>query len=242
MRDFLYALSLKYEGDVYKMYKAIFSKETIKPVKAPDNILTIDDENYPEIFKQLSMPPLILFYEGELELIHELMVGVIGSRKPLIQSIDYTKKLIQFLNVPVVSGLAYGIDSIAHTECLNNSLKTIAVIGSGFENVYPKEHQLLFESCHLVLSEYPPKTKPKPHYFIQRNRIIACLSDALIITEAKVKSGTSHTARFALELGKDIYCVPGDPESKHFQGCLNLINDGAFCLFDIKKQLAKYCK
>ncbi len=242
MRDFLYALSQKYDGDVYKMYKALMRKEEIKPMKVCEDCIIITDEIYPEVFKELAFPPLVLYYRGDISLIKEECVGIIGSRKPLGMSVSFTKEIVSKLSGVTISGLAYGIDSIVHEETLKDKRPTIGVIGSGFDNMYPSKHQSLMEKCSLVLSEYPARVKALPHHFIQRNRIIASLSSVLIITEAKLKSGTSHTARFALDLGKDIYCVPGHPLEKNYEGCHALINDGAYCLYDLKKQLAKYCK
>lgn len=159
---------------------------------------------------------------------------MVGSR----DASDYGKKYtalfsnsIASSNITVVSGLAVGIDSIAHQNAMKEKGKTMAVIGSGFSHIFPEENFLLFEQIlengGCILSEYPPETKPNMQAFPIRNRIIAGLSMAVIVIEAKHRSGSGITARYALEEGKEVFCIPHSIEDKRGAGCHHLIQKGA---------------
>lgn len=177
--------------------------------------------------------PLVLFFKGNINLINSLSVGIVGSRKYTYYgekvTRNYSKELSNY-GLTIISGLAEGIDSISHTECINNDGKTIAVLGGGFNNIYPSSNLGLFDKIQekgLVLTEYFPTVKPKPYMFPRRNRIIASLSDALLVTEAGEKSGSLITASLCLDYGKDVFGVCGNIDSKSSNGVNELIKSGA---------------
>lgn len=179
-------------------------------------ILTIFSENYPKRLIDLPDRPLILYAKGDLELLDKLAIGIVGTRMPTnygkIVAENFADRLARSGFV-VISGLCYGVDEIAHKTTLQAGGKTIAVVGSGFNNIYPSTNTELSKqiaSVGLLLSEYPPSFKPKRYTFPLRNRIIAGLSDGVLIVEAGLKSGTIHTKEYATEYGKDIFAVPGN--------------------------------
>ncbi len=243
MREKLITLSYIFSGDISKMEQAIRNKVEVKINwkyinylnKFKINVLTICDENYPKKLLQLYNPPLVIYYLGSIEMLDDYISGVIGSRKNLKYSEEVCLKVLEKI-VPkstIVSGLANGIDSIAHYNTISNGGKTIAVIGSGFNNIYPKDNKQLASIIarkHLLLSEYPPNTNASRHHFPLRNRIIAALSDDLYVIEAALKSGSLITANIALDLGKNIFCAPGSLLYNNYKGSHQLINDGAYLL------------
>lgn len=200
------------------------------------NFCYIKEKEYPKILKEIYSPPLVLYYKGCLKFNDCLSLSVVGSR----DNSDYGKKALQCLlekvssyNLVIVSGLAIGIDSIAHFTALEQGLKTIAVLGSGlnYNSIYPKRNISLFnkiiENNGAVISEFPPGTAPLPQNFPQRNRIIAGLSRATLIIEAKKKSGSLITAYQALNEGREVMAVPGSIFSDLSEGCNDLISRGA---------------
>lgn len=183
-------------------------------------ILTKYDKEYPEKLRYLPDAPFFLFCKGDIGLLNKDALSVVGTRKPTNYGRVVTAKLVSEVasnKITIVSGLAYGIDSIAHKKCLEVGGKTIAVLGSGFNEIYPAEHRGLAEEIAkkgLLISEYAPNKVATKYTFPQRNRIIAGLGDGVLITEATLKSGTIHTKDFALEYGKNIYSVPGNIDSE----------------------------
>lgn len=177
------------------------------------------DEEYPEKLFFLHDAPYILYYMGDISLLNKPSLGVVGTRKPTNYGRMVTEKLVRDVasaGIVIVSGLAYGVDSIAHRKCLEVGGKTIAVLGGGFDNIYPSEHKSLAEEIAekgLLITEYRPKRRATQYTFPTRNRIIAGLSDGVLITEASIKSGTIHTKDFALDYGKNLYAVPGNIDS-----------------------------
>lgn len=182
-------------------------------------IVTIFDDDYPEKLKQMNDSPFILYYKGDLSLASKPALAVVGTRKPSAYGKMATEKLVGQVasaGVVIVSGLAYGIDSIAHRKTLEVGGKTIAVLGSGFDNVYPSQHQSLADEIArkgLIISEQRPKKGATKYLFPLRNRIIAALGEGTLITEAGIKSGTVHTKDYALDFGRDVYVVPGNIDS-----------------------------
>lgn len=236
MRKLLVYLALKYQGDYNKISKAILENElydhkTIEQQvgQIKSQFVTILDEEYPILLRQLKHPPYVLFYYGDLSLTKYNCIAMIGMR----ECSEYGKTMAKYVTEQlrdycvVVSGLAKGIDGICHKY----ARKTIAILGSGIDYCYPKENLSLYLQIKkegLIMSEYPNKTPPKSFYFPWRNRIVAALSKGVIVIEAKRKSGTMITVSNALELGKMVYAVPcriGDHD-----GTLSLIKDGAVCL------------
>lgn len=189
---------------------------------------------YPSLLHELVDPPAVLYAKGKLEfLTAEWKIAVIGSRKATLyteQSLDYIIPPLVEKNIVIVSGLARGADTMAHLSALRYGGKTIAVLGSGFFHIYPKENKELAEEIsknHLLLSEYPPYAGPKKWRFPMRNRIISGLSNGVVVTEAAKKSGTVSTMEHALEHGKDVFAVPGSIQSELSLGPHQLLLDGA---------------
>ncbi len=202
------------------------------------NVINISnkDKDYPLRLTQLHDKPRQIYQRGAdiKKLLEAPTVGIVGSRKVSGYGRNVTQNLASALarkNIVIVSGLALGVDSIAHQAAINSSGKTIAVLPCGIETIYPASHfQLadkIIKTGGALVSEYAGKEMPMRHSFIERNRIIAALCDVLLITEAAEKSGSLHTARFALELGKTVAAVPGDIYSPTSAGCNNLIKAGA---------------
>ena len=236
IRDYLIYYSLKYNGDYQKVKRAIIDREDMTDEEFPpikSGVVTFDDEDYPDYLKRINDPPLVLYYYGDISLLKNIdkHVGVIGSRNFSEYGKEATENIVSGIakDTVIVSGLAYGIDAIAHACAINNKGKTIAVLGSGIDVCYPPENQELYEKIkknHLVISEYPGLTQPSPDKFPFRNRIIAQLSKCVLITEAYARSGTSITANFALMLGRTVCCVPYPVGKNSF--CNKFINQGAF--------------
>lgn len=180
-----------------------------------------DDEDFPEKLYNIDDVPYILYYKGDLSLLKNPSLAVVGTRKPTNYGRYVTEKLVRDVaeaGIVIISGLAYGIDSIAHRKCLEVGGKTIAVLGGGFDKIYPSEHQSLADEIAqkgLLISEYRPKRVATKYTFPHRNRIVAGLCDSLLITEASFKSGTIHTKDFAIDYGKDVFAVPGNIDSEN---------------------------
>ena len=212
------------------------------------NFITINDDVYPECLKEISNPPLKLYYKGNLDLLkEERLIAVVGTRNPSSYGklcCEYMVKKMTSANITIVSGFAKGIDSIAHKTSLLTGGKTIAVIASGLDIVYPASNLSLYreiEEKGLILSEYEAGVKPFKFNFPQRNRIIAGLSKGIIVVESKDRGGSLITADLALEFNRDVYAVPGDVFSEYSKGCNNLIRDSkAKSLSNINELLDDY--
>ena len=212
------------------------------------NYFTIEDDIYPQCLKEISNPPLKLYYKGNLDLIKdETLIPVVGTRNPSSYGklcCEYMVKKMTSANITIVSGFAKGIDSIAHKTSLLTGGKTIAVIASGLDIVYPASNLSLYreiEEKGLILSEYEAGVKPFKFNFPQRNRIIAGLSKGTIVVESKDRGGSLITADLALEFNRDVYAVPGDVFSEYSKGCNNLIRDSkAKSLSNINELLDDY--
>ncbi len=212
-------------------------------------VLSINKNTYPVRLINISSPPPILFYRGNTAhdiLRSEYFVSVVGTRNPTAYGKSVTKMIVGDLvkrGVVIVSGMARGIDSIAHQTTLENNGKTIAVLGCGVDVVYPPENKILMLDIiknGMVISECLPSTKPFRSYFPARNRLISGLCDSLAIMEAATKSGTMITAGFAGDQGRDLFAVPGSIFSPESQGTNQLIQDGACVLSKASDLLWKY--
>lgn len=212
------------------------------------NIISIFDEKYPELLRECDDPPIIISYVGEIEKISSKnTIGFVGARNCSHNGIGLSYKFAKKLcedNFTIVSGLAKGIDGSSHKGALdaNNQkhsdkfIPTVAVIGGGIDNIYPKENTQLFRDIRengIIISEYPFGTKPKAENFPKRNRIISALSQAVLIVEATLKSGSLITARIALEQNREVMCIPGSPLDDRSKGCNKLIKDGAHIITEI---------
>ena len=212
------------------------------------NYFTIEDDIYPQCLREISNPPLKLYYKGNLDLLKdERLIAVVGTRNPSSYGklcCEYMVKKMTSANITIVSGFAKGIDSIAHKTSLLAGGKTIAVIASGLDIVYPASNLSLYreiEEKGLILSEYEAGVKPFKFNFPQRNRIIAGLSKGTIVVESKDRGGSLITADLALEFNRDVYAVPGDVFSEYSKGCNNLIRDSkAKSLSNINELLDDY--
>ena len=170
------------------------------------------DRDYPPLLRELADPPLVLFYRGPLPDPEQMLVGMVGTRKPsapaMAQCYDFAKALGE-AGIPVVSGLALGIDGMAHRGNLEGGAPTVAVLGSGVDAVYPVSNRMIarriLDNGGCIMSEYAPGTGPAKWHFPARNRIISGLSRGVIVAEAPVKSGALITAQFALEQGRDLW-------------------------------------
>lgn len=196
------------------------------------NFLTLWDNDYPKLLKEIYSPPVLLYYIGNLDLFKTECIGVVGTRMPSAYGKMITEKIVKELisnNITIVSGLARGIDSTAHNATVANNGKTIAVIGSGLDVVYPPENLKLFNQIiqnGLILSEYPLGTKPDPQNFPKRNRIISGLSKGSLVIETKLNGGAMQTAHFALDQGREVFAVPGNIISPQSEGTNYLIQKG----------------
>lgn len=231
MRDQLLYYVVKYHGEYHRIKKAIEKNEDWEKINYEGKYVTILDEDYPKELFELDEPPFLLFYEGHLNLLKKKKICVIGSRMPSLHARKSVDALIRCENSEVlVSGLAKGIDAIAHEEAIRMNKKTIGVIGCGLDITYPKENKELYERMrkdHLILTEYPKGVRPLAHHFPSRNRLLAALGERCYVVEAKQKSGTMITANFALDLGKEIIAFPYRYDDAFGKGCNELIQQGA---------------
>lgn len=207
-------------------------------------ILQSTDENFPEYLKNIPNPPEQLYFAGDIHLLKEQSVAVVGTRKMT----EYGKRVVQEMvecwvkcGLVIVSGLAMGIDAEAHRSCIESNGKTIAVIPSHVSEIEPKVNKNLalkiIDSKGLILSEHPKETEVFPHSFLERNRLISGLASAVVVIEAAQKSGALSTANHALEQGKEIFAVPGSIYWPYSQGTLRLIEQGAIPLYNPKQVL-----
>jgi DNA processing protein len=207
-------------------------EEEIRKVKKFNiSTVTILDEEYPPLLKEIPDPPVILYYKGNLDL--DIPVGVVGTRNPTRYGISACQHLVKDLvnyNCEIISGFAYGIDLAAHEETLKQRGKTVAVLACGLDIKYPSSHAHLrseiVKNGGCVLSEYPLGTLASPYHFPARNRIISGLSMGVLVVEGKRESGSLITAKCALEQGRTVYTVPGSIFEESFEGNHTLIREG----------------
>lgn len=200
----------------------------------PDrHIITLHDQRYPELLKQISDPPSMLFVQGDASLLSQWQIAVVGSRNPSASGRDAAYEFSRYLAQDVLgitSGLAMGIDAAAHQGALAGQGKTIAVVGTGLDRVYPAKHRELAHEIALtgaIVSEFPLGTSPRAENFPRRNRIISGLSLGTLVVEAAVRSGSLITARMALEQGREVFSIPGSIHNPLARGCHQLIREGA---------------
>jgi DNA processing protein len=202
---------------------------------ARDGIRTVlrGDAAWPEVIEVLTDPPETLFVRGDVELLQERSIGIVGTRECSHEGARFTRRMARELAEAgwcIVSGLARGIDAAAHQGALDADGGTAAVLGCGLDVSYPPENRSLQRAiarAGVLVSEFPPGVEPARYRFPRRNRILAALSSAAVVVECGVRSGARITARFALEQGKDVFVVPGWPESPYSAGPLLLLREGA---------------
>lgn len=197
--------------------------------------LTFDDEQYPEMLKNIDNPPSVLYYKGDFNSINfEKTLAVVGSRK----TSKYAKEAVNLIlaglantDICIVSGLASGIDTTAHLAALDNNLKTIGVIASGFDYVYPAANKDLYKRIEngggVIFTEYFPTFEPLKFRFPQRNRIVSGLSYGTLVAEASIKSGALITSNLTLDQGRELMCIPGLITNPNTEGIYKLLKNGA---------------
>ncbi|MBQ3834304.1 MAG: DNA-processing protein DprA [Elusimicrobia bacterium] len=197
-------------------------------------VVTYKDEEYPEPLKDICDYPSVLYIKGNYSKQDEFSVSIVGSRRPTNYGRIVTDKFCKHFvgcGLTTISGLASGIDTQTHISTLDNGGKTIAVLGNGLLDCYPKENKKLQETIYekgAVISEFPLRQRPDKINFPRRNRIVAALSKATLVVEAALKSGSLITAELAAEYGKDVFAVPGPIYARYSEGPNSLIKNGAF--------------
>ncbi len=229
---------LQVDSDIFKKSIAFIEGNNI-------GALSIWDRDYPPSLKELIDPPAVLFFQGEKDAILSTHIaGIVGSRRAsaygLSAAMSFSMELAS-RGVVIASGMARGIDTYAHKGALKAGGRTIAIIGSGFADIYPKENTKLFgeivSNKGAVISEFPPYMPPLRQNFPRRNRIISALSKALLVIEAAKRSGALITANFSMELGRDVFSLPGQINAQASQGTNMLIYDGAIPLLSVEDVL-----
>jgi DNA processing protein len=203
------------------------------------SVVTRVDAEYPAMLREIADPPLALHYRGQLSLLSKPGVAIVGSRRASPYAINVAEHLagkLASIGIAVVSGLARGIDGAAHTATLEAQGKTIAVLGTGIDIIYPRAHTRLFkriETDGLIVTEFPPASPPKPEHFPIRNRVISGLTHGTVVVEATSKSGSLITARMAAEQGREVFAVPGSIFAAGSEGTHRLIQFGAKLVHDV---------
>ena len=204
--------------------------------------LFITDKYYPQRLLNCYDPPTMLFYKGNADLNASRVVGIVGTRTNTDYGKQFTEKFVRDLipfDVLIISGLAFGIDAIAHKAALKNKLPTIGVLGHGLDTIYPPEHSGLAKDmikCGGLLTEFRSKVKPDKHNFPSRNRVVGGLCDATVVVETGVKGGSMITAEMANSYNRDVFAVPGRTIDTKSGGCNHLIrNNKAILLSDTQQ-------
>lgn len=215
-----------------------FESILMRSEKAGIKILSITDEEYPTNLKNIYDAPVILYCKGDLTRNDAFSISVVGTRYPSEYGRNACRKLVEELSsnmIPVISGMARGIDSTAHKAAIESKNRTYAVLGCGADVIYPPDNRKLYEeiiSNGAVISEFEPGTGPDKMNFPRRNRIISGISLGTLIIETGIKGGSLITAEFALDQNKEVFAVPGYIYSKKSEGCNNLIKKGQAKLVD----------
>ena len=217
-------------------------------------ILTQDQTQYPAILKQIADPPIVLFAKGALPRLEQPALAIVGARHATADGLEHASDFASALARQgwcVISGLAQGVDAAAHRGALQAGLTgggTIAVLGTGADVVYPRNHAELVRRIlaegGLIISEFPLGTPARPHHFPRRNRIVAGLSHGVLVVEAALKSGSLLTARLAIEMDREVFAIPGSIHSPLSRGPHALIQQGAKLVentSDILNELEAYC-
>lgn len=204
----------------------------------------IGDAIYPELWLQLTQPPLIVFYEGHLNCLKQPLVSLVGTRQISGYGRDMTSQLARAIALEgwgCVSGLALGVDKVAHEAAAKvRHGSTIGIIATGTDLYYPKANMYLQQqmaSNHLLLSEYLPHTKAQRHHYIMRNRLVAGISSATLVMEAAYKSGSLITANYAIQSNREVFALPGRITDTHSEGCNDLIQHGAIPILSISQTI-----
>ena len=204
------------------------------------HIIHWQDPLYPYLLKEIHYPPPVLYVKGNIDAIHQSILAIVGTRHPTEygkQNAAYFSNKLAELGFCIASGLALGIDGIAHHNALPFPSSTIAVVATGLDQIYPYRHQSLASKIienGAIISEFPFKTPPRPEHFPRRNRIISGLSQGVLVIEAALKSGSLITARYAMEQGREVFAIPGIIQNPVTHGCHALIRQGAVLVNSVK--------
>ena len=221
-------LRLREETDLDRLYESILAQDV--------SVLTLTDPEYPRLLREIGQPPPVIYVRGSLAPADDFSIAIVGTRKVTPYGQQITRDASTFLaghGLTIVSGLARGVDALAHQHALKAGGRTIAVLGSGVDVIYPPEHRKLVEAIienGAIISDYPLGTQPEGVNFPPRNRIISGLSLGTIVVEAGDRSGALITADFAVEQGRDVFAVPGNVLSPMSQGTNRLIQNGAYAM------------
>lgn len=209
--------------------------------------INFNSKQYPEKLRKIKNPPQKLYAIGNVELLQKQSLAIVGTRHITeygIKNCKYFAREIVKKEIPIVSGMAIGTDTIAHKTALSYGGETIAVLPCGFDYIFPRENTKLFENIiqkgGLVVTEYSPKTKAKSERFLQRNRIVSALSEGVLIIEAAYRSGTSVTAKLAYSQGKIVMALPGRLDNSYGVGVNKLIQEGAKLVTDIEDVICHF--
>lgn len=228
-------------SSIFNFQESEIEKEIKEAEKHCLKIITLMDEEYPLNLKTIADPPPVLYVKGELKKEDKFSIAIVGSRQATLYGLECSQhfaKELAGLGFTIVSGFARGIDTWAHKGALQAKGRTIAVLGSGFNFIYPQENMALLEEIILnggaVISEFPCNSRPLSFNFPRRNRIISGLSLGVLVVEAAKKSGALITANLALEQNREVFCIPGRQDSFTSRGTNTLIKEGAKLVLDIE--------
>jgi DNA processing protein len=242
----IFGIESQIASDIVSFKKENIEKEFFSSEKLGIKILTLNDDDYPENLRQIPGAPIVLYCLGQITPADNLAIGIVGSRRASLYGLNNAEIFAVQLSargITIVSGMARGVDTYAHRGALKAKGRTIAVMGSGFNHIYPAENADLagqISTCGAVISEFPMETKPFPGNFPRRNRLISGLSLGVLITEAARNSGALITADFALEQGREVFALPGRIDSLGSMGTNALLKQGAkivTCCDDILEEL-----
>ena len=227
-QEFQELISLRDGGSLDKLLNSIGNSKV--------KYVTLNDEKYPSVLRNLDVPPLVVYYIGNLDLLDTRCISIVGSRACTRYGVEQTQHFAYELSkagFTIVSGLAEGIDGNAHTGALRAKGKAIGVLAGGLNYIYPAINVQLARDVvntgGLILSEKAPDVNPKNFTFVQRNRLIAAIGEGVLVTEAGENSGALHTVNFALDMGKDIFAIPGNINSRASVGTNDLIKQFYSC-------------
>lgn len=245
--EVLLLISNDAQGDWEKMYQTVKDKRLLNTDLLPEikaktfsKFTGVTSLDFPNCFKDMNMPPIFLYYYGNLTLLHGPLLAVVGSRHPDEYQKRMTKQLLdEFFEKTgnfcgIVSGLARGIDQIAMEVAIAHNAPLVGILGSGIDECYPSENKHIYDYCKehgLLISEYPSDVKPLAEHFPMRNRLISAACKAMFIPAGNKRSGTSISARLAIEDGREILALPGEIGKQDL--CNELIHDGATCVTSV---------
>jgi DNA processing protein len=205
-----------------------------KTEKLACRLIVPEEEVYPNLLKEIPDPPLLLWVKGSVDLLNNAGIAIVGTRSPSLYGKEVTKQFASALvehDVTIISGLAYGIDTVAHSTAVKSGGKTIAVLGSGIDRIYPSMNinlaDKIVESGGTIISEFPPGTKPDYMNFPMRNRVVSGLSLGVLVVETPSEGGSMITARLALEQNREVFVVPHNLSNKRASGCHKLIRESS---------------